>query len=164
MGKTWDGTGIAFSDDFWSLVYAKLTNDGVVKAFSGTRTFHRMASAMQRNGIRVSYLEAMIYGSGFPKSHNISKAIDRMAGAERKVIGFQKGVGGDNLNDLVHGNPVRQTTEEGGRGVGAYGTGAKQVAVDVPVTEPATDEARAWDGWGTALKPAWEPIVVGYKT
>jgi len=102
--------------------------------------------------------------SGFPKSTNISKRIDKQAGATREVIGHKRGVGGDNLNDLVRGKKhVRKTTDEGGKGVGAYGTGAKQVAVDVPITVPATELAKLWDGYGTALKPAWEPVVVGRK-
>lgn len=163
MGKTWDGTGIAFSDEFWSLVVSKLKKGGVVKAFCGTRTFHKMAFAMDRNEVRISHLEAYTYGSGFPKSHNVSKTLDKMAGAEREVVGFKKGVGGENLNDIVNGKEVRQTTDDGGKGVGAYGTGAKQVPVEVPVTRPATEEALLFEGWGTALKPAWEPVVVGYK-
>lgn len=168
MGKEWDGTGIAFSDEFWSLVNRKLMKGGFVKAFSGTRTFHRMGVAMERNGLMIPRkvpggMEAWCYASGFPKSHNISKSLDRMAGAEREVIGTKRGVGGENLNDIVNGKEVRQTTDDGGKGVGAYGTGAKQVAIDVPITAPATEEAKLFGGYGTALKPAWEPVLVGYK-
>lgn len=101
--------------------------------------------------------------SGFPKSTNISKMIDKRAKAEREVVGYKRGVGGENLNDVVRDAEVRQTTDEGGRGVGAYGTGARQVAVDVPVTVPATELAKLWDGYGTMLKPAWEVVVVGRK-
>jgi len=101
--------------------------------------------------------------SGFPKSTNISKMIDRQAGAEREVVGTKRGVGGENMNDIVHGNDVRQTTDAGGKGVGAYGTGAKQVAVDVPVTIPFTEMAKLWEGYGTGLKPAWEAVVCGRK-
>lgn len=106
--------------------------------------------------------------SGFPKSLNISKAFDRKrekeTGEVGDIIGFTKGVGGENLNDIVNGKEVRTTDEEGGKGVGAYGTGAKQVAVDVPVREWVTEEAKTWEGWGTALKPAYEPVCVGHKT
>jgi hypothetical protein len=105
--------------------------------------------------------------SGFPKSLNISKKFDSRekarTGEEGAIIGFTKGVGGENINDIVAGKEVRTTDEEGGKGVGAYGTGAKQVAVDVPVREWVTDEAKTWEGWGTSLKPAFEPVCVGYK-
>ena len=67
------------------------------------------------------------------------------------------------MNDIVNGKDVRTTDDEGGKGVGAYGTGAKQVAVDVPVREWVTEDAKTWEGWGTALKPAFEPVVIGYK-
>lgn len=101
--------------------------------------------------------------SGFPKSLNVSKALDRQAKAERRVIGYKRGVGGEDLNDVVHGKPVRGNAGKGSGGVGAYGTGAKQVAIDVPVTAPATELAKLWDGYGTGLKPAWEAIVVARR-
>jgi site-specific DNA-methyltransferase (adenine-specific) len=163
MGKTWDATGIAFDEKFWEIVFRKLRPGGIIKAFGGTRTFHKMVRAVRRAGFVDVQLEAWGYASGFPKSTNISKMIDKQAKAERKIVGYKRGVGGENMNDIVHGKEVRQTTDEGGRGVGAYGTGAKQVAIDVPITAPATELAALWDGFGTALKPAWEPIVVGRK-
>ena len=165
MGKSWDaeGAGIAFSLTLWDEIYRVLRPGGVVKAFSGTRTFHRMTAAMAEVGFVDLRLEAWTYGSGFPKSLNISKALDRGAGAEREVIGTKRGVGGENMNDIVHGREVRTHEDEGGKGVGAYGTGAKQVAIDVPITAPATKEASQWASWGTALKPAWEPVCVGRK-
>ena len=163
MGKTWDGTGIAFSLTLWDEIYRVLRPGGIVKAFSGTRTFHRMATAMVEVGLIGVRLEAWTYGSGFPKSLNIGKAIDRAAGAEREVVGTKRGVGGENMNDIVHGRSIRTHEDEGGKGVGAYGTGAKQVAIDVPITAPATDAAKRFESWGTALKPSWEPVVVGRK-
>jgi len=101
--------------------------------------------------------------SGFPKSLDISKRIDKQAGVEREIVGYKRGVGGENMNDLVHGREVRQTTDEGGKGIGAYGTGAKQVGVDVPITAPTTELAKLWHGYGTALKPAWEPAICARK-
>jgi len=126
MGKTWDGTGIAFSPLLWDEVYRVLRPGGAIKAFSGTRTFHRMVAAMQDAGFRDLRLEAWNYGSGFPKSMNIGKALDKAAGATRGVVGTAP-------------------------------------AQDIPLTAPTTAEARLWEGWGTALKPAWEPVVVGRR-
>jgi site-specific DNA-methyltransferase (adenine-specific) len=163
MGRTWDATGIAFDPKFWRLALRKLRPGGIVKAFGGTRTYHKMCRAMELAGFAEVRLEAWTYSQGFPKSTNISKQIDRRAGARREIIGYKRGVGGENMNDIVRGVEVRQTTDEGGKGVGAYGTGAKQVAVDVPVTVPATELAKLWSEYGTALKPAWEPVVVAKK-
>ena len=102
---------------------------GAIKAFSATRTFHRMAAAMADAGFTEIGLEAWTYGSGFPKSKNISLFIDKSAGA-----------------------------------VGDRGR-AIPTATSNPVAPyaPVLPEAKAWDGWGTALKPAWEPILVGRK-
>ena len=77
MSKKWDGTGIAFSNDFWSEVFRVLRQGGVVKAFGGTRTFHRMAQAMESVGLIDVHLMSWCYGSGFPKSLNIAKALDQ---------------------------------------------------------------------------------------
>jgi len=159
MGKEWDATGIAFDVKFWEIVKVKLHEGGLIKAFSAPRTYHRMLRAMTQARFDVS-LHAWLYSSGFPKSRNIGKQIDKSAGAEREIVGYKRGVGGENMNDIVRGRQVRQTTDEGGKGVGAYGTGAKQVAVDVPITIPATELAKLWDGYGTQLKPAWEPVAV----
>lgn len=97
---------------------------------------------------------------GFPKSLDISKAIDKKLGAEREVVGTKKGKGGENLNILSREG---KNDSKDAKGCGAFGQGAKQVDIDIPVTIPASDEAREWDGWGTALKPANEPIVLARK-
>ena len=98
--------------------------------------------------------------SGFPKSLNISKAIDKMHGVEREIVGTKLGKGGENLNQLVR--PGGGDASEA-KGCGAYGVGARQVDLEVPVTVPATKEAELFEGFGTALKPAWEPVLVGRK-
>ena len=141
---------------FWSL-------GGALKAFAATRTYHRLLRTIDSVGFVDLRLFAWVFGSGFPKSTNISKMIDRQAGVKRKIVGYKKGVGGENLNDLVNSRGVRQTSEKGAKGVGAYGTGAKQVPVDVPITVPTTEAAKLWEGYGTALKPAWEPVVCARK-
>lgn len=147
MGKGWDGTGIAYDPVLWAHLYRVLVPGGVVKAFSATRTFHHMARAMQGAGFTDIRLEAWAYGSGFPKSLSISKAIDKQAGAERAVVTTVKGMG-------------KQNPEWNGT---AQGRAENSFKPEYALTVPATDAARAWEGWGTALKPSWEPVLVGTK-
>jgi hypothetical protein len=143
MGKAWDATGIAFSQDLWGRVYRALEPGGVVKAFCGTRTYHRMAAAMAKAGFEDMRVEAWSYGSGFPKSMNVSKMIDKAAGAERPIL-------------------VKRTMIQGGGTSLQLRVGdAREVCADI--TAPATEAAKLWDGWGTALKPAWEPVVIARK-
>ena len=144
------GRKIQGSHSIWlAEVHRVLKPGGVIKAFSGSRTYHRLAAAMADAGFTEIGLEAWSYGSGFPKSLNVSVAIDKAAGAERLVIGTKRGTSAD---------PSTGRKDMPGKAVGV-----KQVAVDVPVTAPATLDAQRWEGWGTALKPAWEPVVVGWK-
>lgn len=93
MGKGWDGTGIAYDPALWAHLYRVLVPGGMVKAFSATRTFHRMAAAMQGAGFTKIGVQAWTYGSGFPKSLSISKAIDKAARAEREEGLFGGGDG-----------------------------------------------------------------------
>ena len=168
MNKDFDDLGEGKQQKEWHKLWVKeayriLKPNGVLKAFGGTRTYQHLLGAMEEIGFLDLSVDAWCYGSGFPKSLNISKQFEKRAGVQGKIIGFKKGVGGENLNDIVNGREVRTTEDEGGKGVGAYGTGAKQVSVDVPIRELVTEEAKTWEGWGTALKPAYEPICVGYK-
>lgn len=144
MGKTWDTTGIAFSYEFWSAVYRVLRPGGVVKAFSGTRTQHRMTAAIAAAGFVDVGLEPWIYGSGFPKSKSVPLFIDKMLGRT--------------------GNRGRAvpTASIYLPGAGKYSV-EKLTANIVPPYEPVSDEAKAWDGWGTGLKPAWEPVITARK-
>ncbi len=142
------GARIQASHSLWlSECYRVLVPGGVLKAFSATRTFHRMAAAMQEAGFVDVGIEAWNYGSGFPKSMSIGKSIDKAAGAEREVIGERKNKG------LASGH----VNASGGSLVGG------KSPVITNITAPATDAARTWEGWGTALKPAWEPVIVGRK-
>jgi DNA modification methylase len=141
MGEQWDGGDVAFRPETWAAVLRVLKPGGHLVAFSGTRTYHDMATAIAAAGFEIRDQLAWIYGSGFPKSHDVSKGIDRTAGAEREVVGpnkFSHLNGAANLN--VYGNASRPDE-----------------------TAPATDSAREWQGWGTALKPAWEPICLARK-
>jgi len=142
MGKRWDYD--VPSVEVWAECLRVLKPGGHLLAFAGTRTQHRMAVRIEDAGFDIRDMIAWVYGSGFPKSLDVSKAIDNGAGAERKVIA-------SNPNH----RPVSGTCYEGVYQGGNTG-GAN-------ITEPATDAARQWQGWGTALKPALEPITVARK-
>lgn len=151
MGKTWDGGDIAANPETWRLVYDLLKPGAHLLAFGGTRTYHRMACAIEDAGFEIRDQMAWMYGSGFPKSHDVSKAIDKAAGAEREVVGVEK------VHDIRNGHGRAQ-----GEGLHASGRDGP-VYMNRELTAPATDAARQWQGWGTALKPAWEPICVARK-
>ena len=150
MGKTWDGTGIAFSDNLWETVYRVLRPGGAVAAFGGTRTFHRMAVAMERARFTDIGLTVWTYGSGFPKSLNLGKAFDKMHGAERGTKRMEY-----TGNALLRsgGQNTRPWMEEA----------LKKGYHELPDDSAVSDDAKLWDGWGTALKPAWEPVLIGRK-
>jgi DNA modification methylase len=143
MGKKWDSSGIAYDVTVWGECLRVLKPGGHLLAFGGSRTWHRLAVAVEDAGFEIRDNIAWIYGSGFPKSLDVSKAIDKKLGAERtQIIGWtQKGMPSGANKAVGHG--------EGGQ--------------PTPVTVPVTDEAKHWEGWGTALKPAHEPVVVGRK-
>lgn len=150
MGKAWDGTGISFTVELWEEVFRVLRPGGVAKVFGGTRTFHRMAVAMETAGFEGIRLDSWIYGSGFPKSLNLGKAIDKHLGVERpsKRVPFT-------------GNALMRT---GGQNTRPWMEEAlKKGYHELPGDEPESPEAKLWDGWGTAHKPAWEPVLVGRK-
>ena len=147
MGKSWDNSGIAYNTEVWKECLRVLKPGGHMLAFGGSRTWHRLAVAIEDAGFEMRDSIAWLYGSGFPKSHNISKAIDKAAGAERKIIGKQ----------LRPDGSFRQNTTK------SEGSSFNSGSNDKMITAPATDDAKAWDGWGTALKPAFEPVVVARK-
>ena len=151
MGKKWDNSGIAYDVELWAECLRVLKPGGHLLAFSGSRTYHRMTVAIEDAGFEIRDQIMWLYGSGFPKSHDVSKAIDKMAGAEREVVGSKLGLPGYSLTD-----------GKGSMffiGIGANGTGEGECRI----TAPATDAAKEWNGWGTALKPAHEPICVARK-
>lgn len=146
MGKTWDGGDIAFRPELWAEVLRVLKPGGHLAAFSGTRTYNRMAVAIEDAGFEIRDQLAWTYGSGFPKSHDVAKAIDKAAGVERLVVGQET------LTNDIRGGALLDA---------AHGTIRPALVRDVTVA--TSDEAKAWVGWGTALKPAWEPICLGRK-
>jgi site-specific DNA-methyltransferase (adenine-specific) len=155
MGKTWDNGEVVNSVEFWKECLRVLKPGGHLLSFGGTRTYHRMACAVEDAGFEVRDMIQWLYGSGFPKSHDVSKNIDKQAGAVRGQIR----VDAKDLNNppnLVGGavrgddRPWRQEAIE---------RGYHEKDDDTPIT----DDAKYWDGWGTALKPANEPIVLARK-
>ena len=151
MGKSWDNSGIAYNVELWSQALRVLKPGGHLLAFGGSRTYHRLASAIEDAGFEIRDQIMYLYGSGFPKSHNVSKAIDKAAGAEREVVGSRPLTG--------NGKTMRSGFHQPD-GTGAGETEKQDV---FEFTAPATPEAQQWQGWGTALKPAHEPIVVARK-
>ena len=149
MGKRWDASGIAYDVEVWREALRVLKPGGHLLAFGGTRTYHRMACAIEDAGFEVRDSIHWIYGSGFPKSMNVSKAIDKAAGAEGGR-GPMK-LGGERLARL-------ENNKRDGEGRWGNETGR-----DAYTYLPATTESQQWQGWGTALKPAHEPIVVARK-
>jgi site-specific DNA-methyltransferase (adenine-specific) len=124
-------------------------------AFGGTRTYHRMVCAIEDAGFEIRDTIAWVYGSGFPKSYDISKGIDKQAGAEREVApGRHLAVKGEMP---IAGPAGRCVTCGKWRGSQPGNCQCEKH------TAPSTPEAQLWDGWGTALKPAFEPIVVAMK-
>lgn len=145
MGKTWDSTGIAYQVDVWRECLRVLKHGGHLLSFGGSRTYHRMACAIEDAGFQIRDQIMWVYGSGFPKSLDVSKAIDGLTNETRKVIG-------------------RQTKARSRSGNSALPTmGAQTVYKSWEVTAPHRDDAKQWEGWGTALKPAHEPIVLARK-
>ena len=151
MGKRWDDSGIAYDLDVWGQCLRVLKPGGHMVAFGGTRTWHRLASAIEDAGFEVRDSIAWLYGSGFPKSLDVSKAIDKAAGAERteRVGPSYKVPNAKAVNP--HFIAIADRRED------------QPTEIDYAPTAPATDAAREWQGWGTALKPAHEPIVVARK-
>ena len=230
MGKSWDASGIAFNVDVWREALRVIKPGGHLIAFSGSRTYHRMAVAIEDAGFEIRDQIMWVYGSGFPKSHNISKGIDKSDAVEmrrQRDLKFTEwmrstGITGKIINELTSSNmgnhyltnkeqPTVATAEmfdklrphlpevpdwveqmvaertiesenfkkrevvgvqeiNGEEGTaGGYANGIASHNFDISVkrqiniTAPATEAAKQWDGWGTALKPAHEPMVLARK-
>jgi len=156
MGKTWDA--FVPGPEYWRIVYRKLKPGAHLLVMAATRTWDLMSLAIRlagfenRDTIGVHGLPALVwtYGKSMPHSLNVSKAIDKAAGAPREVVGTYK----------VSGNALTSTARKGG----TFGVGVpNSPAGELPITVPATDDAKEWDGWGTTLKPMWEVVLVFRK-
>ena len=150
MGKHWDSTGIAYNVELWRECLRVLKPGGHLLAFGGSRTYHRMACAIEDAGFEVRDMIEWIYGSGFPKSLDISKMMDKMAGVEREVVGTK---------DLKRGSSIADQTTENS----ITGWNKPDYPSIVNITIPTTPLAKQWNGWGTALKPSHEPICMARK-
>ena len=154
MGKKWDHTGIAYDVSVWEECLRVLKPGGHVLAFGGSRTFHRMAVAIEDAGFEIRDSIAWISNKTFPKSLNVSKAIDKKLGAEREVVGSKLGLPGYHLSVSDGGQAL-------GKGVSSSTLKTRLAASQI--TAPGSTEAKQWDGWGTGLKNVVEPIVMGRK-
>jgi len=132
MGKKWDYD--VPQVELWKEVYRVLKPGGHILSFAGSRTYHRMAVNIEDAGFEIRDMLGWLYGSGFPKSHNIGKAVDKIQGNKREVINKDKS-GKKNIGTIGH---------KGG---------------EYNITKGNSQ----WEGWGTALKPAHEPIVMARK-
>jgi len=145
MGKSWDSTGIANNVDVWKECLRVLKPGGYLLSFGGTRTYHRMASAIEDAGFEVRDMIEWVYGSGFPKSLNIGKAVDKLQGNEREQT--TNNVTCPDFPNPCNGHPTANRS---------LGGGANRHALP-------TKGSSEWEGWGTALKPAHEPICLARK-
>jgi len=162
MGKSWDASGIAYDLDVWRQALRVLKPGGHLLAFSGSRTYHRMVCAIEDAGFEIRDQIMWLNGNGFPKSHNVSKAIDasimygKSNSAGMRMFNDNHAISSRRLNGVD--SRLRQRGIEQG-----YRTEKTIKREHAPITAPATPEAERWSGWGTALKPAHEPIVVARK-
>jgi len=153
MGKGWDHAvpGAEFAEQ----AYRVLKPGGHIIAFAATRTVHRLTVALEDAGLEVRDQIGWLQWQGFPKSLDVSKALDKKAGAEREVVGKQRLTG-----------TARKTADGGSHGCAKTNDALEQttrIATTIDITAPATPEAKQWAGWGTALKPATEPAILCRK-
>jgi site-specific DNA-methyltransferase (adenine-specific) len=147
MGKKWDYD--VPSVEIWQECLRVLKPGGHLLSFAGSRTYHRMAVRIEDAGFEIRDQIMWIYGSGFPKSMDIAKQLDKHAGAERVVVGKREHPTLKDKSKITEPSTASHGGNEWNR--------------EWNITAPATDEAKEWDGWGTALKPAHEPIVMARK-
>ncbi len=152
MGKQWDGGDVAFRPEIWAEVLRVLKPGAHLLAFSGTRTYHRMACAIEDAGFEIRDQIGWCYGSGFPKSHDVAKSIDRMNGVERE--------------DKFEGSFERRAGPTGNRKCevcGKWLVSGSPCKCPRPQDTAKSESAIQWQGWGTALKPSFEPLVFAQK-
>jgi len=150
MGKAWDYDVPTMEQ--WQECLRVLKPGGHLVSFGGTRTYHRLVVNIEDAGFEIRDQIMWLHGQGFPKSHNVSKSIDKKLGKERNVVGVGKSKGMQGCS--------KRNFDQGAR---PYVKGIPNQESEYPITTPASPEAIQWDGWGTALKPANEPICLARK-
>ncbi len=211
MGKSWDSTGIVFNPKTWEKCFKALKPGGYLLAFGGSRTFHRIACAIEDAGFELRDTILYLYGSGFPKSHDISKAIDKINGEHGRELKFTNwlrttGIQASQLNKITNSfmgshyltnkshaaiptaeywklirpnikcdipqwvDELVDRVEAKREVVGSKKVMGKDINIygaykggDYDITLPASDLAKKYAGYGTALKPAFEPIIMARK-
>lgn len=182
MGKGWDH-GVP-SVEIWQQAFRVLKPGGHLLAFFGTRTYHRGVVAIEDAGFDIRDQIGWCFGSGFPKSHDVSKGIDKARRRDYVQAAIDLGVDlpgrsvddwtkedhapGDKWWEVFKASLPTETWEAIERRViGAAKSGQSSWFINGKeigsITAPATDAAKQWEGWGTALKPAWEPIVLARR-
>lgn len=152
MGKEWDKKGISFKPETWKLLLDACKPGAHLLAFGGTRTTHRIAVAIEDAGWEIRDTVMWVYGQGFPKSLDVSKTIDKMAGVKRE--------------DKFEGSFERHAGPTGNKRCpkcGRWLVSGSPCRCPRPQDAAVTLEAKQWEGWGTGLKPAWEPIILARK-
>ena len=144
MGKGWDNSGVAFQKETWEHCFRVLKPGGYLLAFGGTRTYHRIACAIEDAGFEIRDCIMWLYGSGFPKSMNIGLAVDKKNGVESQVVGKRSD---ETLKSM------QRFKEQDGRK-------HKENFENIGYIKQSQNE---WSGWGTCLKPAYEPIIIARK-
>jgi DNA modification methylase len=150
MGKEWDGGDISFNPETWEAISYSLLPGAHLVSFAATRNYHRMACAIEDAGFEIRDMLSWLYGNGFPKSHDTSKAIDKAAGVQRELIRTKVAAASVILGGIGGNLPWKDKAAAAG-----YHEHAGNEAV--------TEDAKKWEGWGTALKPACEPICLARK-
>lgn len=153
MGRSWDASGIAFQKETWRKCFNALKPGGYLLAFGGSRTFHRIACAIEDAGFEIRDTIIWLYGSGFPKSMNIGLAIDKKNGVESEIIGYASGTMPD-FRDVG-----KKQKEISGIDKLTFGQIENSERKEAPIYKAQNE----WSGWGTALKPSFEPVIVARK-
>ena len=158
MGKGWDNSGIAFQKETWQKCFEVLKPGGYLLAFGGSRTFHRIACAIEDGGFEIRDVIMWLYGSGFPKSMDLAKSVEaKLTTGSANPTEF-KNLNGERADRGTLGFSTMQHRQ------GARPNDYGKLEVDrLGKLDATTEEARQWNGWGTALKPAYEPIIVARK-
>ena len=149
MGHKWDAQ--VPGTQYWQEVLRVCKPGAYLLAFGGTRTFHRLACYIEDVGFELRDVIGYLFGSGFPKSHDVAKAVDRLYGVERDKIRHKPRP--ETSGTMAGSTDTRPWIEESR--VNGYH--------EVDGNTPATEDALRWQGWGTSLKPAWEPVIVSRK-